>query len=315
MLGDKSERFSKYFTEQKTYTGMRLLMKKRKSKIRRNEARTAWLFLLPSLTGISIFILLPFLDAVRRSFFEAMGGQFVGFDNYKTVINNEAFRLAAGNTGRFIITCIPLLLTVSLILSVMVFSQKRWGDLFKVSFLIPMAIPVASVALLWQIFFHNNGLLNHLLLKIGGQPVDFMNTDYAFYVLVFSYLWKNLGYDCVLWLAGLSGISSSLYEAAAIDGAGTWKKFRYITLPGLLPTLFVTAVLSLVNSFKVFREAYLIAGSYPHNSIYMLQHLFNNWFVSLDIQKMCAAAVMLAIVFVLFVLLLHNLGKRGVEEE
>lgn len=289
-------------------------MKNRKSKHKRHETITAWLFLLPSLTGITIFILGPFLDAVRRSFFTAMGEGFVGLDNYSTVLSNEAFLLAARNTGRFILTCIPLLLIISLLLSVMVTGQKRFGDYFKVSFLIPMAIPVASVALLWQIVFQNNGLLNHLLLRLGGLQVDWMNSKYAFTVLVISYLWKNTGYDCVLWLSGLSNISSSLYEAASMDGAGVLAKLRYITLPALIPTLFITAVLSLVNSFKVFREAYLIAGSYPHNSIYMLQHLFNNWFISLDVQKMCAAAVMLAAVFVVFVLMIYGMGKRGVEE-
>lgn len=284
---------------------------KQKSKLVRRETRTAWIFLLPSFLGIFVFVLLPFLDAVRRSFFEAMGGRFVGFQNYRTVLENEAFRLAVKNTGRFILVCIPLLLLLSLLLSLMM--QHR-GDFFKVSFLIPMAIPVASVALLWKIFFHNQGILNHLLIKLGSQPTDWMNTDYAFLVLVFSYLWKNTGYDCVLWLSGLSGIPGSIYEAAAMDGAGAFKKFFYITLPGLLPTLYVAAVMSLVNSFKVFREAYLVAGAYPQNSIYMLQHLLNNWFISLDIQKMCAAAVMLAMVFVLFVLLLHGLSRRGVEE-
>ena len=284
---------------------------KQKSKLVRRETRTAWIFLLPSFLGIFVFVLLPFLDAVRRSFFEAMGGRFVGFQNYRTVLENEAFLLAVKNTGRFILVCIPLLLLLSLLLSLMM--QHR-GDFFKVSFLIPMAIPVASVALLWKIFFHNQGILNHLLIKLGSQPTDWMNTDYAFLVLVFSYLWKNTGYDCVLWLSGLSGIPGSIYEAAAMDGAGAFKKFFYITLPGLLPTLYVAAVMSLVNSFKVFREAYLVAGAYPQNSIYMLQHLLNNWFISLDIQKMCAAAVMLAMVFALFVLLLHGLSRRGVEE-
>ena len=284
---------------------------KQKSKRVRRETRTAWIFLLPSFLGIFVFVLLPFLDAVRRSFFEAMGGRFVGFQNYRTVLENKAFRLAVKNTGRFILVCIPLLLLLSLLLSLMM--QHR-GDFFKVSFLIPMAIPVASVALLWKIFFHKQGILNHLLIKLGSQPTDWMNTDYAFLVLVFSYLWKNTGYDCVLWLSGLSGIPGSIYEAAAMDGAGAFKKFFYITLPGLLPTLYVAAVMSLVNSFKVFREAYLVAGAYPQNSIYMLQHLLNNWFISLDIQKMCAAAVMLAMVFALFVLLLHGLSRRGVEE-
>jgi multiple sugar transport system permease protein len=240
-----------------------------------------------------------------------MGGRFVGFQNYRTVLENDAFLLAVRNTGRFILVCIPLLLLLSLLFSLM---MQHKGDFFKVSFLIPMAIPVASVALLWKIFFHNQGILNHLLIKLGRQPTDWMNTDYAFLVLVLSYLWKNIGYDCVLWLSGLSSIPGSIYEAAAIDGAGEFKKFIYITLPGLLPTLFVAAVMSLVNSFKVFREAYLVAGAYPQNSIYMLQHLLNNWFISLDIQKMCAAAVMLAAVFVLFILLLHGLNRNEVEE-
>ncbi|MGF7141795.1 multiple sugar transport system permease protein [Anaerotaenia torta] len=291
--------------------GVRHLRGGVRHRLGRRETGTAWLFLLPSLLGIAVFVLLPFLDAVRRSFFEAMGGRFVGLKNYRTVLENEAFRLAAGNTGRFILVCIPLLLLLSLLLSVMM--QHR-GDFFKVSFLIPMAVPVASVALLWKIFFHNQGLLNHLLVRLGSRPVDWMNTDYAFLVLVFSYVWKNAGYDCVLWLSGLGSISETVYEAAAIDGAGVLGKFFYITLPGLLPTLFVAAVMSLVNSFKVFREAYLVAGAYPQSSIYMLQHLLNNWFVSLDIQKMCAAASMLAAVFILFLLLLHGLGRRGVEE-
>ena len=96
----------------------------------------------------------------------------------------------------------------------------------------------------------------------------------------------------MLWLAGLNAIPQELYEAARVDGAGSWQCFCCITLPGLKGTAFLTAVLSVINSFKVFREAYLVAGDYPHESIYMLQHLFNNWFVSLDIQKMSAASVM-----------------------
>ncbi len=97
----------------------------------------------------------------------------------------------------------------------------------------------------------------------------------------------------VLWLAGLSAIPQEQYEAAQVQGAGRWSCFRYITMPQMKETVFVTALLSFINAFRVFREAYLIAGDYPHDSIYMLQHLFNNWFTNLDIQKMTAAAVLL----------------------
>ena len=123
----------------------------------------------------------------------------------------------------------------------------------------------------------------------------FRSEDSAFWVLVGCYIWKNLGYDMILWLAGLGAVPEEQYEAARVQGAGEWACFRYITLPQLKETVFVTVLLSFVNAFRVFREAYLLAGDYPHESIYMLQHLFNNWFVSLDIQKMTAAAVMLVI--------------------
>ncbi len=276
----------------------------------RKQEGIAYLFLAPSLIGVSIFVLLPFCGAVKRSFNEAMSGRFVGFENYINIFKNEAFLMAARNTLRFTFTCIPILLVISLIFAVIVSGFRRTVDFFKATFLVPMAIPVASVVLIWKLFFHQNGLINVLLTHLGIEAIDFMNSDKAFYVLIFTYVWKNIGYDMVLWVAGLIGIPDSYYEAARVDGAGALVSFFYITLPSLKPTLYITAVLSLVNSFKVFREAYLIAGSYPHESIYMMQHLFNNWFVALDIQKMCAAAVVMAIVIIMLVSLLKRIGGR-----
>ena len=222
-------------------------------------------------------------------------------------LGNSAFRLAAGNTARFIGVCVPLLLCVSLLLAVAVRAAKDGGRIFKTTYLIPMAIPVASIVLLWQALFHRQGLVNAVLSALGAQPVDFMGTDAAFWVLIGTYVWKNAGYDMILWMAGLDGISDSLYEAARVDGAGAWQCFWRVTLPGLLPTLFMTAVLSLLNTFKVFREAYLVGGAYPHDSIYLLQHLFNNWFLDLDVGRLCAAAVLIAAVLLAAILLLQKL--------
>ncbi|QHQ60907.1 ABC transporter permease subunit [Anaerocolumna sedimenticola] len=283
---------------------------KRIKKRKKGEAGKAWIFLLPSLTGVTVFVLLPFMDVIRRSFYEAMSGKFVGMDNYKLVFHNEAFLLAVKNTGRFLITCIPLLMIISLILSLLLYNQRKYGGYFKTSFLFPMAIPVASMVLLWRLYFHENGLLNVLLAHMGKEKIDFMNTDHAFWVLIFTYLWKNTGYDMILWLTGLNGIPVILYEAASVDGAGTWAKFRYITLPRLRTSVYIIGILSFVNSFKVFREAYLISGDYPQESIYMLQHLFNNWFVSLDIQKMCAAAVLCIFLFVIIMLVFKKLDME-----
>lgn len=293
-------------------------MKRREKKpweVQESDGLIPWLFLIPSLLAVTLLVLAPFADVVRRSFFSAMSGQFVGVQNYLTVFQNEAFQTAAFNTARFVAVCIPILLVFSLLLALLVNAFKEQRGVFKTSFLIPMAIPVASIVLLWKVVFHENGLFNILITALGGEAINWLDSEWTFYVLVFSYLWKNTGYDMVLWLSGITAISPSLYESAEIDGANALQRFFRITLPGLMPTLFTVTVLSLLNSFKVFREAYLIGGSYPNKSIYMLQHLFNNWFVKLDVDKMCAGAVLLAlVVFVLIMLLQKFWGKERAAE-
>lgn len=292
-------------------------MKTRRSCIMRNKtqsgrlARKAYLFLLPSLAGTAVFVLLPYVDVVRRSFFEAAGGRFVAMQNYVTVVGNSAFRLASFNTIRFLVICVPLLVLVSLFCSMLIAGLKEEGTVFKTSLLVPLAIPVASIVLLWKLFFHPQGMVNQITALFGMAGVDWINGDTAFGVLVFTYVWKNLGYDVVLWVAGLAAISDELYEAARVDGAGIVARFLYVTLPGLSKTAFLVVSLSVFNSFKVFREAYLIAGEYPHESIYMLQHLFNHWFVTLDIQKMSAASVLLLLVVALPVITKGLASRRG----
>lgn len=276
--------------------------------ISRNKA--ACLFLAPSLAGTAVFTLIPFLDVIAKAFTGMADGKFAGLGNFILVVNNGAFRLAARNTLRFMAVCIPLLMAVSLGTAVLVKAAADSTGLFKTTVLLPMAVPVASVVYLWKMVFHSQGLLNQLLGHTGGAAIDFMQHGSAFFVLIFTYIWKNNGYDMVLWLAGLDGISGELYEAAQVDGAGALQKFCYITVPGLRGTASLVALLSVINSFKVFREAYLIAGDYPHDSIYMLQHLFNNWFVSLDIQKMSAASVLLELA-VLSLVVLWNWRRRG----
>lgn len=214
--------------------------------------------------------------------------------------------MAGKNTIRFTLVCIPLLLVLSLFIAVFLQRQAIFGSFLKSAFLVPMAIPVASVVLLWRFLFLNQGLLNGVLAGFHIQGQDWMNSKYAFWVLVFSYLWKNLGYNVVLWIAGLSGISQNIYEAARVDGAGGWKCFVSITLPNLLPSLYTISVLSFLNSFKVFREAYLIAGDYPQESMYLMQHLFNNWFRNLDLDKMAAAAVINGVMLFILIMLLQK---------
>lgn len=254
---------------------------------------TGYLFVMPGLIGSVIFVLIPYLDVMRRAFFQVATGTFVGMTNFTKVFRNKAFRLAVTNTVHFVGVCIPILLILSLLISVSLMENTRFSKMMKTGFMVPMAIPVASVVLLWRFLF-------------GRQ----MNTSYAFYVLVFSYVWKNLGYSIVLWVAGLSMITGDIYEAAKVDGAGKMQMFFLITLPNLTGTFFTITVLSLINSFKVFREAYLVSGDYPDGSIYMLQHLFNNWFRNLDMDKMAAGAVINSVVIFLLIWLLWKLGGK-----
>jgi len=276
----------------------------------KGEGLWALAFMAPSVAGIFIFFLIPFADTVRRSFFDARGKQFIGLEGYASVLGNRAFKLASANTAKFIAVCIPLLMLVSLVIALLVRSFRPRGKIFKTTYLLPMAVPVASIVLLWQVMFNQNGLMNTALIFFGAQPVDFMGSSAAFWVLIFTYLWKNSGYDMILWLAGLDSISQSLYEAARVDGANAWQSFRHITLPGLAPTVGLVGILSLLNGFKVFREAYLVAGAYPHDSIYLLQHLFNNWFQNLDISRLCAAAVMLCMVLLIIILLTQRFFRE-----
>lgn len=264
------------------------------------------MFLIPSLAGIAVFYIIPYCDIFRRAFFATSGKEFVGLGNFTDIITNEAFLLAIRNTGRFVVVCIPLLLILSFAIALYIYNRLSENTLLKTMFLAPMAIPVAAVVLFWKILFQKQGLLNALLAALDINTIDWMNTGYAFWILVLSYVWKNLGYHIILWIAGLSMIPNNLYEAARIDGAERRQIFFRITLPNLKPMIFVVGVLALLNSFKVFREAYLVAGNYPNESMYLIQHLFNNWFRDLSLDKMAAASFLISIVLILLIFALRK---------
>lgn len=270
-------------------------MRENKKAVSRNGA---WLFLAPSLLGVTAFVLLPFADALRRSFFDSRGKTFAGLSVYQGVLENQAFRLAAVNTVRFMAVALPLLMAVSFFLSLLVYQYSRKKSFFKTVLVMPVAVPSAAVILLWRMVFCEQGIMNGLF-KLN---TDWIYGPSSFTVLVFAYLWKNTGYQMLLWLAALGGISDELYEAAEVDGAGWLQKLVYVTIPQVKKASGMILFLAVINSFKVFREAYIVAGSYPNDRIYLLQHLFNHWFLNLDIQKMCAAAVLLTIIIGAFLI-------------
>lgn len=249
--------------------------------------------LLPSIVGVAVFHVIPMAEMFRRSFTDNTAKAFAGFQNYISVIGNPSFQLAVKNTILFLGTCIPVLLSFSLLTAY--FVSRKKDDIRKTVLLIPMAIPVASIVLVWKLMFSRYGLLDKLTGGIAGG-IDFLNSKWAFGVLVITYVWRNIGYDVILWVAAFNSVDRSIYEAADMDGANRFMQFRYITWPCILPYGSVIVILSLLNAFKAFREVYLIAGEYPDQSIYLIQHLLNHWLADLKLENLCAAAVLVMIV-------------------
>lgn len=267
-----------------------------------------YLFLFPGLFGITIFILLPFGDVTVRSFYTSLSGEFVGWDNYRKVVENVAFQLAVKNTVRFIVVCIPLLLVGSLLLALWIYSTPLW-EKYKYLYLLPMAVPAATIVLVWRMIFAKQGFLNHA----QGTQIDFMGTSAAFFILVGSYLWKNTGYTLVLWLAGLKGIPQEIHEAAKVDGANAVQSLFCVTLPSLKGSMYTILVISLLNSFKSFREVFLVSGAYPQENIYLLQHIFHNWFTNLDFDKMAAASLLSVLVLGSLCMVLQRVWDEDVK--
>lgn len=288
-----------------------------KQKIFRRRREGAFLmFLLPSLLGVGIFVVLPFLDVIRRSFTTAVTGQFTGLNNYKMIFQNQAFLLAVKNTVRFTLVCIPLLVLIGLVIALLL-SRLKNAELIKSVYLFPLAIPTATVVLVWKIVFYKQGFLNLFFTNLGNLTglwgevrIDYLGSSASFMVLVASYIWKNIGYTVILWLAGILAIPKELSDAAKADGAGKWQRLIYIMLPQLKGSLYTIVILSFLNSFKIYREAYLVAGAYPEQDIYLLQHLFNNWFVNMNFDKMAAAAVCTGGCLLMVILLLQQLWDK-----
>lgn len=271
-----------------------------------------FLFVLPFLTGFMLFFAIPFVWSIRYSFASGAGGiGFAGFKQYISLFNSSAFLLAVSNTMRFLIIGVPLLILISLAISLVLFDKFRGSSALRTVFFYPLVVPIASLVVTVQFFFSSDGALNRAAKLLGLEGQDWLNTGAAFWVLILVFIWKNCGYNMLLFLVGLYNIPESLSQMARLEGAGEWQVFFYVRLPLLKQSFFFVTVISVVNSFKVFREAYLIGGADPHSSIYMLQHFMNNNFQNLYYQRLSAAAILVFIFISLAVFVLYRLKNRG----
>ena len=271
-------------------------------------------FISPSILGVAIFFIVPFFVIVYYSLINnPIQHEFVFLKNFVSLFKNSAFVTAAKNTATFSAVAVPLAVVLSFFLAQMLEARIPLKSQFRTFFLSPMMVPVASVVLIWQVIFSNNGTLNDFLSVFGIAKIDWLKSQYAQVVVVILFLWKNLGYNMILFMAALNNIPKELIEVADIDGATPWFKLKNIILRYLSPTILFVTILSLISSFKVFREVYLLSGEYPVESLYMLQHFMNNTFKALDYQKLSAAAVLMALVMVIIIALLFffedKLGK------
>lgn len=276
--------------------------------MKRREAAIGLLLAAPAVMGLLAFLVLPFGYTFLRSFTVGLGwGRFVGLENYAQLFGNRLFLLALKNTFLFLLCGLALILPLSLLLSLLLQKTGKWGKGLAMALLFPMVLPVSAIVIVVNLVFAENGLLS----QITG-PYPWMDSPFAFVILLGLYLWKNVGIAVVILLAGLTTIPGELYESANMDGAGKWTRLTKVTLPMLRPELLVVTILSSLNAFKNFREAFVLGGDHPHESIYMLQHFTNNNFENMNFPRLSVAAVVFfALLFCLYALLLKSPLGRG----
>lgn len=279
---------------------------------------SAAMFLSPSVIGVLLFFVLPFFVVIYYSMIDnPISANFVWFKNFGSVFANEAFKLAGGNTLKFSFVAMPLSVVLGLLLAILLDRDIPLRSQFRTCFLTPMMVPVASVVLIVQVMFHYNGAVNQFFSRFGADKVDWLKSPHAQVVIIFLFLWKNLGYNMILFLAALESIPRDILEVATLDSANPFQIFFKIKIRYLTSTILFVTIFSLINSFKVFREIYLLTGDYPYTPIYMLQHFMNNTFKSLDYQKLSAAAIIMSLVMVVIIgilFLAENHFGKDVEE-
>lgn len=287
--------------------------KSKLSRVQRAERRSVNLFIIPSLAGLLTFYIIPFLVVIFYSVVDSpINKEFVFLDNFVSLLQNSAFRRASVNTLTFSAMAVPLAVILPLILAIVLERNVPYKSNLRTIFLSPMMVPVASIILIWQVMFHYNGAVNEMLGLFGIEKIDWLKSEYSQIVVVLLFVWKNLGYNMILFMAALSNIPNDVIEVATLEGASRWQIFYMIKLRYLTSTILFVTLMSIINSFKVFREVYLLTGDYPYDKMYMLQHFMNNTFKSLDYQKLSAAAVIMSLVMAVLIGLLF-VGDNKIE--
>ncbi len=261
------------------------------------KAMTGLLFILPSLMGIVAFIIAPFFRSIYYSFTQGITEvSFVGLANFTDLLGNPTFTLAVKNTAIFIGIGVPLVFVISLSLSLLMMSSKfvleRWA------LLTPLMVPISTVIIGWQFLFDR--VINGFLGGFGFRLIDFWGERHAMAVIIMMFVWKNIGYLVVIFTSAISVIPREYQEVFRLESKSRVLYAGTVVLPLITPMAFFALIISIMNSFKVFREIHALYGENVPKSIYMLQHFMNNNFLKLNYQRLSSAAFLLTtVIFIL----------------
>jgi len=289
----------------------------------RAQARAGWLFITPALALLGLFFVLPVIAGLLLSLSDfdlyAVADpstmRFVGLGNFAALLSDGTFWQALGNTVYFVVVGVPISLAVSLAAALLLdHPRARLRHLFRTVYFVPVVTTLVSVAIVWRYLYHPRyGLVNHGLELLGIGAVDWLGDPrFAMPAIIVLAVWKNFGYNMLIFLAGLQTIPDELYEAASIDGAGAWQRFRHITMPGLAPTALFVGLTTLIGYFQLFAEPYVMTQGGPLGStrslvLLMYEEGFRWW----RMGTASAIAVLLLVITLAVTLLQLWLARRS----
>lgn len=276
--------------------------------------KSVLLFLLPGLIMLLSFYVVPFVGGVRHSLLDgSRANTFVGFANYVTTWGNRMFQIGLRNTMELSMIAAPLLWLLSFLLALALSAISPRGVFAQSSVLLPYLMPSSAILLVWLILFDYGGPLNRCIQLLGFPRVMWLESSMLRVPIILLFLWKNLGFCTIIFLAALQSVPTALYEYAMLEGAGFVTKAFRISFPLILPSAFLVFVLSWINAFKIFKEVFFIAGAYPDRTVYTLQHYMNNMFSKMNYQYVTSAAYSFALIVIVIFGVMFFLQRRIVK--
>ncbi len=288
----------------------------------RAEARAGWMMTAPALTAIGLFFVLPALASLLLSFTDfdiyALANlnnlRFIGLDNYQRLVTNPLFWQAMGNTMWFVLFGVPMVVIASLAAALLINARTlRWRAVWRVALFAPFVTTLVATAVVWNYLLHTRyGLINYALGLIGVAPVDWLgNPSTALPAILLFVAWKSFGYNMIIFLAALQAVPRDLEDAARVDGANAWMRFRHVTLPAIAPTVLLVAILTVAGMFQLFAEPYVMTQGGPARStVTVLYFMFEEGFKWWNLGSGAAVAFILFLCILVVTLIQLKVARR-----